>query len=252
MDSSVEMPRIGRLGAGFKSFRPPATLTLFLLLLAVLFASLGSWQTKRAMEKQTMEEQHQQALELPLKTAISQKSRFSRISVNGFYDRNRHFLLDNQIWQGRAGVYVFTPFYTTNDNVILVNRGWLPLPPDRKTLPEIPTPEDEIILKGILNTLPVPGKMLGSADKLEQNNWPQLLTYMQLDDLSASLQQPLENWIVQLSQSAPTGFEGRDWKPVFLSSDRHRAYAFQWFALTIAAMIMWLYIGFRNPAGTKQ
>ncbi len=149
------------------------------------FCDAGDMAGKACLEKKTIEQQHQVAGTLSLEKAIAQDSRFSQIEVSGHYDSRRHILLDNQIWQGRAGVYVFTPFYTVEGSAILVNRGWLPLAPDRKTMPEIPTPQHEIVLKGILNTLPVPGRILGSADQLEQEQWPQLVTYLNLPDISA-------------------------------------------------------------------
>ena len=213
---------------------------------------LGSWQQKRSLEKAAMEQQHRVALPLSLEKAITQGSRFSSVDVSGHYDANRHILLDNQIWQGRAGVYVFTPFYTTEGVNILVNRGWLPLAPDRKTMPDIPTPQHELVLKGILNTLPVPGRILGSADQLRQEQWPQLVTYLNLLDISESLDTPLENWVIQLSKSETDGFDGRDWKPVFMSSERHKGYAFQWFALVAACVVMWVYLGFRKISGISK
>ncbi len=248
----METGRIGRPEKGFKSFRPPLALSLFLMVLVIIFTGLGAWQVKRGSIKQGLEEKHARAAEMPLEKALAEQNRFSRVIATGYYENDRHFLLDNQIWQGRAGVYVFTPFYTTTGNVILVNRGWLPLAPDRKSLPGVPTPQNEITLQGILNTLPVPGRLLGSADQLNPDQWPQLVTYMKLDDLSDSLRQPLENWVIQLSANDPTGFEGRDWKPVFLSSRRHNAYAFQWFALSTACIIIWLVLGFKNTSGKKQ
>ena len=232
----------------FKSFRPSRVATLVLFLLACLFVMLGSWQQKRAMEKAELEQQHRIALPLSLEQAMAQDSRFSAVTVSGHYDARRHILLDNQIWQGRAGVYVFTPFYTTKGVAILVNRGWLPLAPDRKTMPGIPTPQHEVVLKGTLNTLPVPGRILGSADELKQEQWPQLVTYLNLSDISESLGTPLENWVIQLSKSETDGFDGREWKPVFLSSERHKGYAFQWFALVAACVVMWIYLGFRKPS----
>ena len=235
-----------------KSFRPSRLATLVLFLLACVFATLGSWQEKRALEKTVLEQQHQNAGTLPLETAIAQQSRFSSIDVRGHYDPNRHILLDNQIWQGRAGVYVFTPFYPNGGTTILVNRGWLPLAPDRKSMPEVPTPQQEIVLKGMLNTLPVPGRVLGSADQLKREQWPQLVTYLNLTDISASLGTPLENWVIQLSKSEPDGFDGREWKAVFLSSSRHKGYAFQWFALVAACIVMWIFIGFRKPSGKNK
>jgi surfeit locus 1 family protein len=230
----------------FKSFRPSKIATLVLFLLACLFMMLGSWQEQRAMEKMVLEQQHQTAGALPLETAIAQESRFSSIDVSGRYDPNRHILLDNQIWQGRAGVYVFTPFYPNGGTAILVNRGWLPLAPDRMSMPQVPTPQHEIVLKGMLNTLPVPGRILGSADQLKQEKWPQLVTYLNLPDISDSLGTPLENWVIQLSKSEPDGFGGREWKAVFLSSSRHKGYAFQWFALVAACIVMWIFIGFKK------
>lgn len=226
-----------------------ATLALFLL--ACLFAALGTWQQKRATEKRALELQHQNAPSLPLESAIKQKSRFATVDALGRYDGSRHVLLDNQVWHGQAGVYVFTPFQTVTGTHILVNRGWLPLPPDRKSLPEIPTPAGEVVLRGILNTPPVPGRLLGPADRLDRNAWPQLVTYLNLADISAILGTPLEAWVVQLSDSEPGGFEGRDWQPVYLTSSRHQGYAIQWFSLLAACFVMWAFIGLRNQTGNK-
>jgi surfeit locus 1 family protein len=235
----------------FKSFRPSISFTILLSVLTLLFIMLGTWQTKRAAEKQATQQQHQLATSLSLEKAMAGDNRFSQIEVVGHYDANRHFLLDNQIWNGRAGVHVFTPFYSVTGYTILVNRGWLPLAPDRKTMPDITTPQDDFVLRGVLNTLPVPGRILGSADKLDQDKWPQLVTYLNLEDLSESLEQPLENWVIQLSESEQSGFEGRQWKAVFLNADRHKAYAFTWFALAAVSIMMWVYSSFRNPPGNR-
>jgi surfeit locus 1 family protein len=235
----------------YKSFRPGRLATGVLFSLTLLFVMLGSWQVQRAAEKKTTEQQHQSATRLSLDNAIAGENRFSQIQVSGHYDTSRHFLLDNQIWQGRGGVYVFTPFVTVSGTKLLINRGWLPLAPDRKTMPEIQTPDQEVVITGMLNILPVPGRMLGSADVLKQDEWPQLVTYLNLKDMSDSLDLSLENWIIQLSKTEQTGFEGRDWKPVFLSSNRHKAYAFQWFALATASIMMWIYTGFRKPSADK-
>jgi len=213
---------------------------------------MGTWQQKRAVEKSALEQQHQVAQPMPLAKALAQESRFSPVNMSGHYDEHRHILLDNQIWRGRAGVYVFTPFYTKDGTTILVNRGWLPIAPDRKTLPDIPTPQHEFNLSGRLNTLPVPGRLLGSPDKLKSGQWPQLVTYLNLSDISGSLGVPLENWVIQLAKSEASGFDGREWKPVFLSSSRHRGYAFQWFALVTACFAMWIYLGFRKPSGNSK
>lgn len=225
---------------------------MVLATLAVLFASLGTWQTRRGAEKALLEAQYRVAGHVLLETALANEQRFARIEVNGRYDPQRHILLDNQVWQGRGGVHVFTPFITGAGIAILINRGWLPLPPDRMSLPPIPTPEHEITVSGILNDFPVPGRMVGAADTLERDRWPQLVTYMQHGDIANSLGLPLESRIIQLSAEAEYGFEDRDWKPVFLSSERHRAYAFQWYALMAATVVLWLLTGFRKMPRSSE
>ena len=152
-----------------RSFRPALPATVALLFLATLFASLGTWQTTRAAEKLDLEQQHQAATIVSLEVALANDQRFARIDVNGHYDPLRHILLDNQIWQGRVGVHVFTPFHTLEGTAILVNRGWLPLSADRQNMPVIPTPQHENVLKGMLNILPVPGRIMGQPDKLKHD-----------------------------------------------------------------------------------
>ena len=234
-----------------RHFRPNLLSTLSLFLLAVLFTNLGLWQTQRASEKSATEQLHLAAKSVSLESALEQGLRFARVDIDGQYDPVRHILLDNQVWKGRAGVHAFTPFYTSSGTAILVNRGWLPLAADRKSLPEVPTPLYETSIKGMLNILPVPGRAVGEPDSLGQDHWPQLVTYLNLQDIANSTQSKLENWIVQLAPTDESGFEGRDWQPVFMSSDRHKAYAFQWFSLTTACIVLWLVISFRKISGNK-
>ena len=236
----------------FRSFRPSIAGTVGMLLAVTLFANLGLWQAKRAAEKAALEQQHRTAPNVALEMALSAGERFARVDVSGHYDPARHILLDNQIWNGRAGVHVLTPFYTLDGTAILVNRGWLPLAADRQTMPDVQTPQHETVVRGILNTMPVPGRMLGQPDKMKRGQWPQLVTYLDLNNIAESLDTPLENWVIQLSDTEQSGFEDRQWKPVFLSSDRHKAYAFQWFAMTAVSIVLWLFLGFRKSSGHKQ
>jgi len=235
-----------------KSFKPTVVSTLVLVLLAILFANLGVWQIRRGAEKIAIEQQFESAGVLELEDAMENRSRFSSIDVAGHYDTRRHILLDNQVWQGRAGIHVFTPFYTLNGATILVNRGWLPLTADRKIMPDIPTPQHQTVLRGILNIFPVPGRTLGMADKLRTDKWPQLVTYLDRADVSAALESPLAEWIVQLSKSEQAGFGDRDWKPVFLTSSKHKGYAFQWFSLAGICIVLWIFNSFRMERGSEE
>lgn len=228
------------------AFRPSLTSTIVLALLAILFANLGIWQTRRAAEKFDLEHRFASADIMPLQDAIAQARRFTKISASGHYDGKRSLLLDNQVFRGKTGVHVYTPFYTEHGTTILVNRGWLALELDRNELPDVPTPEQSVVIGGRLNLYPVPGRVLGDADQLKNDSWPQLVTYLNHADIATALERPVAAWVVQLDPLEEYGFEDRNWAPVFLTSQKHHAYAFQWYAMTIITLVLWVTSGIRR------
>jgi len=227
-------------------FRPSIKLTLVLLVLAVIFARLGWWQTERKVEKQQLFDQFREAPVLSIEDALSQGPVFARVEATGRYDPERHVLLDNKIQDGRAGVHVLTPFVLQDGREILVNRGWLPLPPDRRSLPEVATDEDWRTISGILSKPSAGGPRIGAADVLVRDSWPQLVTYLEIDAVGQALGVSLEPWLLQLDQSDASGFGDRQWEPATMGPEVHAAYAVQWFALSLTTLIIWFVLGVRR------
>jgi surfeit locus 1 family protein len=227
-------------------FRTSFGLTLVLFVLAALFARLGYWQLQRMHEKEALFAQFENAPGLTLAEAIAAESLFARVRAYGRFDTGRHLLLDNRLYRGQAGVHVLTPFFTTDGRVVLVNRGWLPLPPDRRSLPDVPTDGSAMEISGRLNRLTTAGPRLGEPDELAPDNWPQLLTYLDREPVETALGTAIEPWLVQLDADQPNGFAGRDWRPATMEPATHGAYALQWFSLAVAALVIWLLLGLRR------
>jgi surfeit locus 1 family protein len=227
-------------------FRTSIKLTVALLAVALLFARLGWWQLERKAEKQLLFEQFRNGPVLSIEQALERGEKFARVDAYGRYDPARHVLLDNKILDGRAGVHVLTPFILDNGKEILVNRGWLPLPPDRRTLPEVETDDSMKTISGILNEPSTGGPRLGEADILEADRWPQLVTYLDLDSVGAALNTPLEPWLLQLAPEDESGFAGRQWQVAVMEPKVHGAYALQWFSLAATAFIIWIVLGVRK------
>ncbi len=227
-------------------FRTSLKLTLLLFALALGFARMGLWQLDRKTEKEALFELYDNAPVLQLEVAIDRKQRFARVEAFGRYDATRHILLDNAIFNGRAGVYVLTPFTLADGTSLLVNRGWLALPADRRSLPEVPTDNSPVTINGRLNALPTDGPRIGELDVLARNRWPQLVTYLDPESVSKALDMELANWLVQLDASDASGFEGREWQAAVMKPQVHGAYALQWFALSIAAIIIWISLAVRS------
>jgi surfeit locus 1 family protein len=222
--------------------RPSATLGLALLPPLILFASLGFWQLHRMQEKQELFKRFEQAPELTLSQAAVAGNPFARVKVHGRYLPDWHLLLDNKILQGRVGVHVMTLFQPDEGIAVLVNRGWLPLPPDRSSLPDIPTPGGEISIAGILARPADEGIRLGEPDRLEALSGPRLVTYLEMDALRTVLGGKLMAEIIRLDATDPSGFMGRDWKPAVMLPAQHAAYAAQWFALSLSMPIIWIVV----------
>lgn len=227
-------------------FKPSPGLSVALIAIAAAFVWLGNWQLERKEDKQSLLDQFENAPRLSIEEALKQDYRFSHVQAYGHFDDTRHVLLDNKILNGRAGVHVLTPFILHNGTTVLVNRGWLPLPPDRLHLPPVPTEHSLHTINGILKKPTTDGLRLGKPDELVTDKWPQLVTYLKLETVSDALGMPLAPWLLQLDPADPGGFEDRQWKAAVMGPEVHAAYAFQWFALSLATMIIWLTLGVRR------
>jgi surfeit locus 1 family protein len=229
-------------------FRPSIQLSLILITLAAVFLRLAIWQLDRKAEKTELFERFATAPSLGIEAALSGGRDMARVDAFGHYDPVRHVLLDNKIWEGRAGVHVLTPFQLADGRWLLVNRGWLPLPPDRSALPEVPTGSGERTIHGRLMAPDATGLRLGSADELVPDRWPQLATYFDPDRIGEALGLTLQPWILWLDAEDGSGFQGRQWTPAVMTPEVHGAYAVQWLALCATALVIWIALGLRRGA----
>jgi surfeit locus 1 family protein len=231
--------------------RPSAASSLALLPLTIACVWLGIWQMDRMCAKQVLMEQFESAPQLDMSQAIARERQFAHVRANGRYQLGWHLLLDNKIQDGRAGVHVLTLFQPDRGEPILVNRGWLPLPADRRTLPEIPTPPGLMEISGILTRPAEDGFRLGEPERLGPLNGAHLITYLQMGQIERALGGGLSPWIVQLDSTNDSGFGRRDWSPAVILPAQHAAYAVQWFALALATVIIWLTLGWRRAQSSE-
>jgi surfeit locus 1 family protein len=228
------------------SFKPSAISTTLFAGLALGFSGLGFWQLEKGSDKELRIQNFENAGQLNELPSSQIAEEFTHLKITGTFRPGLDTLADNQIHKGQPGVHVYTPFDVQDGQTILVNRGWLPLPVDRQTLPVVITPEEQLEISGKIGVMPVPGRQLGGEDNMKSNLWPQLVTYPKLEAISAALDTELYPFVLFLDESAASGFSGRKWKPVYMSPSKHRAYAFQWFALAVTAIGAWFFLGKRS------
>ena len=153
-----------------------------------LFASLGTWQSRRAVEKQAMLDAADRVLvdrrAVPLAAAAdAQRARDYDWSVGtGRFDARGALLLDNQQREGRVGVRAYRIFVPEAGVPLLVDLGWLPLAGDR-ALPRVEQPAGEHELRGLLVPPPSTGIAVGPALSATDGGW--LMTRVDMQAIAA-------------------------------------------------------------------
>jgi surfeit locus 1 family protein len=152
---------------------------------------------------------------------------------------------------GSPGFRVLTPFRREgSERLLLVDRGWVPLGATRQDLPQVLVSPEFRAVSGRLDTLPAPGVRVGDAGVAGDTNWPRVLNFPQQQDIEKVLGGKVESRIVLLDPAAPNGYE-RVWRPAMqFGPERHLAYAIQWFALALAALVIFIALSLRRLPGT--
>lgn len=215
-----------------------AGLWIAALLLAAAFAGLGRWQLQRMHAKQQLLDTaaHVRERTLALPGALARPATLAWVSGRGRFLPAR-ILLDNQTHQGRAGVRVYQPFEPQGaSSLVLVDLGWLPLPPDRR-LPSIAPVSGVAELRGLLAPPPSAGLALGPAmAPAGPATW--LATRIEPRVIAQALgRRDISSQVLRLDPALPLGY-ARDLEllPNTLPPARHLAYAVQWFGLALAVL----------------
>jgi surfeit locus 1 family protein len=217
-----------------------------------LFIALGLWQLDRASFKEEIEGRFQQRLTepyRPLQAVEDQDIEYRKLWLEGRYDNMRNLLVDNQVHRGRAGYYVLTPFLLQDsDRVLLVNRGWAAWGESRDDLPPIATPDSAEGIAGIAYFPSEPALQMGGgalSGRWTQAAPYQLIPHIDIDALQASFDGRLLPWVLWLAAERP-GYYVRDWQPVWMRPEKSRAYATQWFAFALVALVLFVIMNLRK------
>ncbi len=213
-----------------------------------LFVALGLWQLERAAFKDSVKLKYEQRLAQDYQALGSDDDladvQYRKLKFTGRFQNSQHFLLDNQVHQGRAGYQVITPLLLTDsDSIVLVNRGWAAWGDSRQPLPEILPPQASAEVSGIAF---VPGDPALSLGEVKLNgDWPQLILYVDIKALQQQYSPHVLPMVLWLAPEQPDAYV-RDWDPIWLPPEKSRAYAVQWFSFAGVALIMFVIMNLRK------
>jgi surfeit locus 1 family protein len=228
----------------------PLFLWAIALLAMALFARLGFWQLERASQKREMLADVAAVLGArepqPLSVIADQRRvhAYDWVRMEGRFAESPLVLLDNQQHGGRVGVRAYRVFIADGGARILLDLGWVALPPDR-TLPTLAADPARITLAGLM--LPPPGQGIAAGGPAVQPDGTLLATAIDLPTLRTTLKQPaLASRVFRPEPRSGLGFD-RDFDilPNTLPPERHLGYAVQWFGLAVTVLIAALLLTWR-------
>lgn len=215
--------------------------------------SLAQWQTRRGDEKLAIEatmraRQSEPAIRFDEHGLPATDLEYRHVILRGEFVRDWPVYLDNRPYNGVAGFYLLMPFkIASTDLHVLVARGWLPRDPaDRTKLPLLMTPEGSIDIEGTMRQNIGHVMQLGSPEPLMPKAIVQNLDATDFASASGLRTYPM---LVEQTSAAADGLI-RDWPLPSSGVEKHRAYAFQWYALTAMAFLFFVVTGFRR--GNKR
>jgi surfeit locus 1 family protein len=212
-----------------------------------LFVVLGLWQLQRAALKEAIEAKFEQRLEEPyqaLRSVGDGDIEYRKLVLQGHYDTRYSLLVDNQLHRGRAGYYILTPLrLKDSDHIVLVNRGWAPWGESRAQPAPLVEPVNVDGVSGVAYFPSEPALAMGATGS--EGDWPRLISYVDIDALQSHFDGHLVPWVLWLAPEHP-GQYVRDWNPVWMRPEKSRAYATQWFAFALLALVFFVILNLRK------
>ncbi len=229
-----------------RDFEVSFFLVVIYLLMLILLIGLGFWQLDRAKEKRLFLQQQKRITQNILKLTSETEDnltllRYRKVMIEGHYEPQKQFLIDNQIVNAKAGYFIMTPFVFKNSTkAVLVNRGWLRANPDRSLLPDISLVDNQTQIVGRINNFPSVGLKLQGAE-IPTEGWPSVVQVAESQVLAKKLGYDLFSFQVELDPMQPQGYNRQWLKKTIMPPERHIGYAIQWFglAITLTFLFFW-------------
>lgn len=220
------------------SRRPVWLPTLAAAMLLALTLAAGFWQLDRAEQKRALKDLYARQAEAPPmlltgRPVDAEQFRFRRVVVRGRFDPAHEIFVDNRVIAGKPGYRVVTPLKIDNsERYVLVERGWVERSWDRSILPDAPMPLGQVTIEGVAT---VPGRYLElSGDTVEGKVWQNL----DVARVAATLPYPLQPVVVVQLNDTGDGLR-REWLPPDTGVEKHLGYAFQWFSMAAAIVVIY-------------
>ena len=217
-----------------------------------IMLQLGNWQLSRAQEKESRQERldllsQQPAIALSAAPVKLEDFQYRRVEARGVYVPMHTIYLDNKIYRGIPGYHIITPLRIgTSSMHVLVNRGWAVADRDRSKLPQIATPDGPVTVSGVA-TAAVQKTLELSKEMVSGQVWENLDLERYRSNSGLTLQP-----VMILQQDDVEDGLVRQWARPDSGAARNLGYAFQWFAMALAVLIIYLVLSVKRERSENK
>ena len=223
---------------------------LLALAAVVALAALGRWQLSRAAQKQSQ----QQAIVAQTEAApLSQGQLLQNpglwqalhrpVKLQGQWLHQHTVFLENRVYQGRIGFWVFTPLQIAPQTIVLVQRGWVARDiTDSQAVPMLVLHTEPVHIAGRIAMAPSPWLNLPALQRADSDIATQIRQNIDLPALQQQWQISIQAVILQTDPSDAELI--RDQTLTALNPTNNLGYAFQWFAMSATLLLfsIWHFI----------
>jgi len=227
------------ISIGTFSFQPRLLTTIAAVAGVVLTFFLGEWQIGRADYKQGLQNRQdvlgrEPAIRIGAASLAADDVLLRKVEVRGEFAPKYTVFVDNRLYQHQPGYHVATPLRIAgSDRYVVVNRGWVAANRDR-SMPVVDTPAGEQQVQGI--AVAYSERFMELSTKVAEGNVWQNLVFERYHQATGLELQP---FVIQQQSAADDGLK-REWSRPDLGRNTHLAYAFQWYAMSLAILIYYL------------
>ena len=217
--------------------------TIFLVPALAILTGLGVWQLQRLEQKSELIARIEAGLAaepalLPAQVPDPDAWDYRRVLVEGVFLHDRELFLTGRTYRGQPGLHVVTPLRHADsgseDAVILVNRGWIPLAARDRAGRADGLPTDAVTVSGIARRPPERGWM-------QPDNEPDANLWFWVDVAAmaeAAAVGPVPELILEADAAGdalPIGGQTR-----FDIPNNHLQYAITWFAFAVILLVIYV------------
>lgn len=130
---------------------------------------------------------------------------------------------------------------------VLVNRGWVPLGPTRAELPRAEPPTGVHTVTGVA-TVPREKVFMLARPEALTDKWQLIWQHVDMERYTRAVPFPVQPVVILLDPASEAGGFVREWARLDAGIAVHEGYAFQWFTLALAVLVMFIALNLRLTA----